>query len=292
MRSQMYNGTKDGSPDAYVNPATGESNINPPKPIRIRVTDMRTQSPAPTLERDGFMLAKHTSSLTPEQFLASETPDGKKAIQHIYFSEIRELLTCLTGSPHVYPHQFKARREAKQEPLGPDGQPDLYDRDGAVPVAHLDRDAVTAPQRLRENFGAEAASALLSRHRGGYALCNVWRPAGGAGARVARWPLCLVGHAGVPGWTCESHTADLRRVREDDGDDGDRRKHHDSILVHDDRYTYHYASNMGPDDVLIFFSFCSDPARAVPHGAFWDDSSPADAPPRLSNETRSWIFFD
>lgn len=53
-----------------------------------------------------------------------------------------------------------------------------------------------------------------------------------------------------------------------------------------------HASDMGPDEVLVFKSFDSDPARAshVPHCAFRGPSQPAGAA-RVSIEARIWGAF-
>ena len=59
------------------------------------------------------------------------------------------------------------------------------------------------------------------------------------------------------------------------------------------RHEWTYFSGMVPDELLIFKTFESDPARAyaVPHSAF-DDPSFANAIPRASAEARVLVAFD
>lgn len=57
-------------------------------------------------------------------------------------------------------------------------------------------------------------------------------------------------------------------------------------------YKYHYVSKLDLDEALVFSSFDSDVTKVSPHGAFWDDASPSNAPTRRSIEVRCWVFFD
>lgn len=73
----MWNGTKDGKEDGYVDWATGKTNVNNPKEVKIEVEDIRTLNPPPSFEVDGYGLYNHESALTQEQFLAGATPEGQ-----------------------------------------------------------------------------------------------------------------------------------------------------------------------------------------------------------------------
>jgi hypothetical protein len=72
----MWNGTKDGKDEGYVDWATGKTNVNNPREVKIEVQDIRTLSPQPTFESEGYGLVNHKSSLSTEQFLAGTTPEG------------------------------------------------------------------------------------------------------------------------------------------------------------------------------------------------------------------------
>ena len=50
---------------------------------------------------------------------------------------------------------------------------------------------------------------------------------------------------------------------------------------------------MTPDEVIVFKTSESDPARAqcIPHVAFDDPGAPADAPPRVSIEMRATCYW-
>lgn len=78
----------------------------------------------------------------------------------------------------------------------------------------------------------------------------------------------------------------------DPSDDETGGRGHDTVLKHDFRYEYHYASRLNTDEVRVFSSFDSDATKVVPHGAFWDDDTAEDAPTRRSIEVRSFVFFD
>lgn len=73
----MWNGTKDGKEDGFVDWATGKTNVNNPREVKIEVEDIRTLNPPPSFEVDGYGLVNHESALTQEQFLAGTTPEGK-----------------------------------------------------------------------------------------------------------------------------------------------------------------------------------------------------------------------
>lgn len=77
----MWNGTRDGKEEGYVDWASGKTNVNNPKEVKIEVQDIRTLNPQPTFESDGYGLVTHETSLTPEQFLAGATPEGEIQLQ-------------------------------------------------------------------------------------------------------------------------------------------------------------------------------------------------------------------
>ncbi|PTB54618.1 hypothetical protein M431DRAFT_481831 [Trichoderma harzianum CBS 226.95] len=161
------------------------------------------------------------------------------------------------------------------------------DQPGPRPVAHVDRDLPNAIVSLQCALGKDKADNLLKRHKR-WAQVNLWRP---IGRPVVKWPLVFANHDAIPDWDYDTHMARVYSVN--DPRIADRGgKSHNCILIDDERYAYHYASNVAPDEALVFFSFHSDPKMVLPHGAFWDNKTPDDAPPRRSLEVRCFVFFD
>ncbi|KAI1081993.1 hypothetical protein F5B20DRAFT_578767 [Whalleya microplaca] len=278
----MWNGTKDGQECGYIDWASGSTNVNDPKEVKIEVEDIRTLNPQPCYDNDGYGIVKHESSLTPEQFLAGNTPEGKKVIEDVYFKEVAELVKKITGSEIVHPYVFRIRQNAMK--------PGEFKANklshSALPVAHVDRDDVTGEDGVREVLG-DLADQLISKHKR-YAQVNIWRTVGEA---IKKWPLCFVNHSAVPGWSYDTHLA--RVFPTNDPRIAIRgEKKHDSVLKYDPGYKYHYASDLDVDEALVFSSFDSDVDKVSPHGAFWDFASPDDAPTRRSIEVRCWVFFD
>ncbi|TGJ80425.1 hypothetical protein E0Z10_g8338 [Xylaria hypoxylon] len=278
----MWNGTKDGKEDGYVDWATGNTNVNNPKEVQIEVQDIRTLNPQPSYESDGYGLVKHESSLTAEQFLAGATPEGKGLIEDVYFKEVAELVKKVTGSQDVLPYVFRIR----QNNMRPGAFSTEKLSHTALPVAHVDRDNVTGENGMRELLSDRAEELLKKGVR--YCQVNVWRT---IGEPIQRWPLCFVNHRSVPNWTYATHMA--RVFPENDPRVAIRgEKSHDSVLKHDPNYKYHYASALDVNEALVFSSFDSDITKVIPHGAFWDNSSLEDAPIRRSIEVRCWVVFE
>lgn len=246
----MWNGTKDGRDDGYIDWATGKTNVNNPLEVKIEVQDIRTLNPPPTFESEGYGLVKHESSLTPEQFLAGTTPEGEKDqdnrdncvlvsylipylstsgkayIEDVYFKEVAELVKKVTGSKDVLPYVFRIRQNNMR--------PGTFSTEKlshtALPVAHVDRDDVTGENGMRELLADRAEELLKKGVR--YAQVNVWRT---IGEPIQRWPLCFVNHRSVPNWHYSTHMAKV--FPENDPRVSIRgEKTHDSVLRHDPKY--------------------------------------------------------
>lgn len=278
----MWNGTKDGSETGYIDWSTGKTNANNPREVKIEVQDIRTLNPQPNYATHGYGLVKHESSLTADQFLAGNTPEGKKVIESVYFDEVAQLVKEVTGSQDVLPYVFRIR----ENNIKPGSFTTEKLSHTALPVAHVDRDDVTGENGMRELL-ADRAEKLLSKGVR-YAQVNVWRT---IGEPVQRWPLCFVNHNSIPDWHYATHMAKV--YPENDPRVAIRgEKTHDSVLKYDPNYKYHYASALDVNEALVFSSFDSDISKVIPHGAFWDDSSPDTAPTRRSIEVRCWVVFE
>ncbi|OCK74974.1 hypothetical protein K432DRAFT_397657 [Lepidopterella palustris CBS 459.81] len=278
----VWGGTKDDQ-EGYIDYSNGATNLKSPRDIDMVAHDMRWMECPPTLMKNGYELVKIPTTVTAEQLLNGNTPEGKEYIQDVYFKECEKIIQEVShGAGVIIPTSFRIRQESEQQKkLG-----EASSRYSPRPVAHLDRDTTTAITVLRETVGVERADELLSKYKH-WAQVNVWRP---IGAKATKWPLCFMNHDRIPDWDFATHTG--RIYSRNDPRVADRgEKVYDCVAKLDSRYDYHYVSNLAPEECLVFCSFDSDPKLAVPHSAFWDHNTPEDAPIRRSIEVRSLVFF-
>ncbi|MDI1489410.1 MAG: hypothetical protein OHK93_008688 [Ramalina farinacea] len=281
----MFGGTKDGK-EAYIDFKNNTANINKPEEVPVKVQDMRTMNPPPTFAKNGYEFRSHVTSVTPEQLArGKDSPEAGKIVDEDYMSEVVKIIQSATGGAEVIPNGFRLRTQFQ------DGKDIVKSKVayGSVNVVHVDRDPENAHMRLKTSIGKERAEPLLKKYKGKkWASVNVWRPIGDT---VGKWPLLFVNHEQVPEWDYDTHMVHVHTIDDpavlERGDKG-----HETVLRNDPRYAYHYVSNVTIDEVLVFASFHVDPKMVVPHGAFWDDSSPEDAPTRRSIEARCWVFWD
>ncbi|RYP49507.1 hypothetical protein DL768_004810 [Monosporascus sp. mg162] len=286
----VWNGTNDGE-EGYIDYGTGTANVNDPKEVEVELFDIRSMEEAdkPTFKKVGYEFATHKTELTTEQLMAGlHTEDGKRYIEDVYFKETAEIIQKHTDGAIVVPYTFRVRENTLVRPaeFAAKNLAKKGIANAVLPVAHVGRDMETAPPRLRDIFG-DKTDELVAKYKR-YASINVWRPIGDT---VKRWPLCMINHEGIPDWNYDTHCARVY-PRNDPRVSIRGAKSHDLILKWDPRYVCHYASDMTPDDVFIFSSFDSDQSKVAPHAAFWDNSTPDDAPIRRSIEVRTWVFFE
>ncbi|PQE22164.1 non-heme iron dependent protein [Rutstroemia sp. NJR-2017a BVV2] len=90
----MWNGTKDGKVDGFIDYSNGSTNCEDAKKFRVEIFDIRDQQLQPCLDKNGHELVKCKTSLTAEQFLAGTSPEGEciclfgSAIAHMYTTSI------------------------------------------------------------------------------------------------------------------------------------------------------------------------------------------------------------
>ncbi|KJX93088.1 hypothetical protein TI39_contig4417g00004 [Zymoseptoria brevis] len=284
----FWNGTKDGKEATIVDFATGETNLNRPKELSVLVCDTRKIQDKPTLLSNGYQLSDAGTLVTEEQFTQSSTAEGKAFIQDVYFKECVDVIRSLVPDVgEILPWSFRCREQKgvdKQQTEDNVREPEA--RYAPRPIAHLDRDTAMATTALEDYVGKEGAKDLLAKYEN-WAQVNVWRP---IGLPATKWPLCLLNHDRIPDWSYATHVERLYPYN--DPRMADRGgKSYDSLVKPDERYDYYYVSDMTPQECLVFCSFHSDPKLAVPHSAFWDNSTPEDAPNRRSIEVRSLVFF-
>ena len=214
------------------------------------------------LDRQGFALLRHESAV-------GDFYDDEE-VRAVYDPEVVALLqtACGVGEVMLFDRTRRsdsvATREAKMA------------RDPAGTV-HNDYTARSGPQRLRDFLGAEAAEPYLKRR---FAIVNVWRSIAGT---VLRAPLALCDARSV---APEDLIASERRAKDRIGEI------HQAIFNPDHRW--YYFPRMQPNEAVLIKTYDSAEdgrARFTIHSAFDDPTSPPDAPPRESIETRAFVFF-
>lgn len=139
---------------------------------------------------------------------------------------------------------------------------------------HVDYSPRSGPQRVRDLLPPEQAKHWLSGH---YGIVNVWQPVEQA---VARDPLAF---------------ADTQSVQHEDWVNIDilypDRCGQIQGLVHNPAHRWYFASQMRPDEAIVFNAFDSAGKPPVAHTAAELLDTPDDAPTRTSLETRVLVRY-
>ena len=230
----------------------------------VEIHDARQQLQTSDLDREGFMLVPHES--TVDDFYDDDT------LRATYHAELEILLKGLTGAPsvEVFDDTRRSSSSAKQREHG--------SRDPAS-IVHNDYTHDSGIRRLRDFFSdsPEHAERLMQRR---FAIINAWRP---IGAPVVDHPLVL---------------CDARSVRAEDlvpvERRGEDRTGELQVALHHPDQRWYYYPRMTRDEVLLFKTYDSamdEPTRFTPHSSCKDPRAPRDAAPRESLETRCLVFF-
>ena len=231
-------------------------------PRRVRIADGRPVADSFDLDRHGFALVKHATAVG--DFYDDD------AIASIYEAEVIDLVKRVTGARDVsiFDHTRRASTEAVRS--------ERKVRDPAS-IVHNDYTDRSAAQRLRDHLGDAAAEPLLARR---YAIINVWRSIAGP---VESMPLALCDAASV---APEHLIAAERRAKDRIGEI--------QYVVYDPAHRWTYFPKMAAGEAILIKTYDSETdgrARFTIHTAFDDPTTPADAPPRESMETRTFAFF-
>ncbi|MDA1325477.1 MAG: CmcJ/NvfI family oxidoreductase [Proteobacteria bacterium] len=228
----------------------------------VSVTDARALAPDLSLDREGFALVPHETTVgdfyDPDQ------------ITNVYNPEMEALIKRETGAKDVvvFDHTLRAGDETirktkmVREP---------------VQRAHNDYTIRSGPMRVRDWFGEEEAKPLLERR---FAIINIWRSISGA---VETMPLTICDARSVAQGDL---IAAERRAKERIGET--------YRLAHNPNHKWFYFPLMQKNEAMLIKSYDSEDdgrARFTPHTAFADPTTPPDATPRQSIETRVFAFF-
>ena len=214
-----------------------------------------------TLDREGFVFTPHETKV--ESFFDADE------VKAVYDAEAAELVKRFSGASrvHVFDHTLRVasdetRTEKKlREP---------------VRVVHNDYTEKSGPQRVRDLLPDEADELLQRR----FAVVQVWRP---IRKPVQDLPLAI---------------CDAQSIAADDFVPTDL-VYKDRIgevlqIAHNPDHRWFYFPEMARNEALVFKCYDSmtdGRSRFSAHSAFDDPTSPPDAPPRESIETRTLAFF-
>ena len=225
--------------------------------------------------RNGRAMA-NTFSLDVEGFTFVDHPTTVKdfhddaEVEAVYNPECEALIAAHTGASKVFVFDH-TRRSTSQ-----DLREKLNARDPAG-AAHTDYTDWSAAQRIKDLLPDEAAARLAKR----FAIVNVWRSMAGT---VEEWPLGLCDARSVD--DAHLHTVERRAYN---------RVGQTRHASHDPDNVWYYFPNMTRDEAILIKNYDSATdgrARYALHAAFEDPTSPPDAAPRQSIETRALVFFD
>ena len=213
------------------------------------------------LDTAGFMLVPHVSAMTDFH--------DDTALAAIYDAEAKQLVVDVTGARRVeiFDHTRRAasdtirRQQVMREPSS---------------VIHNDYTPWSAERRLRDVLPDEAETLLAGR----FAIINIWRSIVG---RVETNPLAF----------CDSRTlatGDLVEVTRQAKD----RVGQIQMARFNPAHEWVYFPGMEMDEAVLIKTYDSaidGRNRFTIHTAFTDPTSPPDAAPRQSIETRCFVFF-
>jgi len=216
------------------------------------------------LDASGFDLIGHRSTLTDWSSF-----QDKDRVTAIDYPEAADAIKTYTGADKVviFDHTL---RDSTAEP----GQAQLRD---PVRRVHDDQTLASAPRRVSRHLPPDEGAWRLQRR---FAIVNFWRPVGG---RVLQTPLAVCDARTIepadlipsdlvyPDWTGETYS-----------------------IAFNPRHRWYWYPRQTPTEATvlkIYDSATDGRARLSAHTAFDDPTSAPDAPPRLSIEVRSMVFW-
>ena len=232
-------------------------------PEEMAITESRASGA--TLDREGFALVSHRSAVT------DFTDAAEVARRHP--DEIVELIRDISGADAVVVTGTGVLRYAERSTLS-----GALDNSRPARFAHVDVSDRTASDFATRSRPEGSSEPRRSAH------FNIWRALSPAPQDV---PLALCDARSVA-------AADLLPADAVFDRDGvDAWSFEGLVVAHSPAHRWHWFSDLGRDEVIIFKTNDSDATRAhsVPHVAFDDPDCPADVPPRASIEMRAIAYW-
>jgi hypothetical protein len=228
----------------------------------VPIYDLREVAGGTTLDQEGFELLHQQSAV--QNFYDDDE------VRRVYYPEAERLIGGLTGADRVFIFDHTVRKRVWGSNDRAPGTP----RQPATRV-HVDHTARSAPQRVRDFFGAEAEALLKGRVQ----IINLWRP--------IRGPL-----RDAPLAVCDARTVAPRDLVGTDLVYRDRVGETYSV-TYSPAHRWFYVPEMMPHEALLlkcYDSATDGRARFMPHTAFTDPTASADILPRESIELRTLVF--
>lgn len=232
----------------------------------MTIRNARTLDSAPRFETHGFACLHRPTAVTD---LWDDTQ-----VRATYYAEAAEWIADLLQASQVIVFDHTCRRRA-------DGRPPLDGVGGSfgsvrAPVGrvHADFTPRSAPTRIATLLGLPPDTPLPP-----YRIVGLWRPITRAPLQDA--PLALAAADSV-------QHADLIP----NAIVYPERRGETYAVLHSERHRWHYYPGMQQDEALLFLHYDRRHPQAgtVPHTAFEDPSTPADATPRESIELRALVL--
>ena len=217
-----------------------------------------------TLDVEGFAFVDHPTKVNDFY------DDAELAA--VYVPEVEALIAAHTGASKVF--VFDHTRRSSSQTLR-----EKHNARDPAGAAHTDYTDWSAQQRIKDLLPEEADARLAKR----FAIVNVWRSVAGV---VEQWPLALCDARSVD--DSHLHTVERRAYN---------RVGQTRHASYDAGNVWYYFPRMTRDEAVLIKNYDSAAAAEsrAPyslHTAFEDPTSPPDAAPRESLETRALVFFD
>ncbi|MFZ5779450.1 MAG: CmcJ/NvfI family oxidoreductase [Pseudomonadota bacterium] len=228
----------------------------------VRIHDARPIARDLSLDRQAFILTPHETAV--RDFY------NKEEIRRVYEPEVEALVKRRTGASKVvvFDHTIRAADQG-------------VERGHRAPVrsVHNDYTEKSGPQRVRDLLPPDEAAARLARR---FVEINVWR-------NISRHPVEM-----SPLGFVDSESIAPRDLAVCDLVYADRTGEI-YIGVYNADHRWYYFPRMTRDEAVLIKCYDSardGRARFSLHSAFDDPTSPPNARPRESLETRTFAFFD
>lgn len=232
----------------------------------VIVKDMRVAGRAFSIDREGFELMRHETSVTDLY--------DDDAITQSYIPEAEALLADRFGATKVVIFDMTRRSDANQGTQNPDAHR------GPASRVHVDYTAKSGPQRVKDFLGSDEAARLASSDAR-IVQINLWRPIRGP---VQSSPLALADAASIkPDELIATDQVFPDRVGEIYN------------LAYSSAQRWYYAPLMMPHEILLIKGWDSRDdgrARFTPHGAFQLPQPTESVPPRESIEIRTLVISE
>jgi hypothetical protein len=232
----------------------------------IEVRDARVSASPPSLEREGFVLVRHTSAV-------SDFRDAAE-VRAVHAVEIERLVASLSGADRAVVSSPGVLRFGERSP-----ESGRLNNSRPARFVHVDVSASTAATFAERSRPKDDPRAIKR-----FAHYNVWR-------------VLTPPPQDVPLTVCDARSVAAEDLVAADAvfdNPGQPEWSFEGLVVRfNPRHRWFYFSNMSPAEAIVFKTFDSEPSapRHVPHSAFDDATCPADVPPRTSIEMRAIAYW-